>query len=116
MKELKAKNKKTQRRSARIRAKITGTTVRPRLSVHKSNAYIQLQAIDDTAGTTVASVSSRGAKKGMGIEVATKLGADMAAKLKEQKIETVVFDKGAYKFHGGVKAVADALRENGIKV
>jgi len=116
MKDIQKKHKKAKRRGARVRAKITGTIIRPRLSVNKSNAYIQLQVIDDDKGVTLVSASSRGMKKGLGIDVAKKLGVDIATKLKEQKIETVVFDKGAYKFHGSVKAIADTLRENGIKV
>ena len=116
MKEMKAKNKRAERRAGRIRAKINGTASRPRLSVHKSNTYMQLQAIDDGAGVTLASVSSRGQKQGVGIAVAQKLGSDIAAKLKEKNITSVIFDKGAYKFHGSVKAVADTLRENGVIV
>lgn len=112
----KAKNEKKQRRHNRVRAKISGTTLRPRLSVFRSNNGMVLQLIDDQDGKTIASayskeINNKNAKK---IEVAGELGRLIAKKAKDMKIDTVVFDRGSYKYHGRVKAVADGAREGGL--
>ncbi|HTW96039.1 MAG TPA: 50S ribosomal protein L18 [Candidatus Methylomirabilis sp.] len=105
------------RRHARIRAKIIGTAEKPRLSVFRSNRGMFLQLIDDAAGKTLvsASVSESKAKKLNKTELAAELGKLLAKKALAKKISAVVFDKGAYKFHGRVKAAAEGAREGGLK-
>lgn len=102
----------------RIRKKISGTVERPRLAVHFSNQNVYAQLIDDVAGQTLASASTL--DKGLGAtganaEAAAKVGEAVAKKAKNAKIETVVFDRGGYQFHGKVKALADAAREAGLQ-
>tara|TARA_R110002096_G_scaffold18401_8_gene62695 strand:+ start:2007 stop:2363 length:357 start_codon:yes stop_codon:yes gene_type:complete len=101
----------------RIRKKISGTAERPRLAVHISNQNVYAQLIDDVAGKTIVASStlekSLGAK-GANSEAAAKVGESVAKKAKEAKVETVVFDRGGFKFHGKVKALADAAREAGL--
>lgn len=104
------------RRHQRVRAKVSGTAERPRVVVFKSNRWTYAQAIDDVACVTIASVNDRAAKKGTKTERAATLGAKLAEALKAKKITTVVFDKGGFAYHGRVKAVADGLREGGIRV
>jgi large subunit ribosomal protein L18 len=102
-----------------IRKKISGTPEKPRMSVFRSNREIYVQLIDDANGITKLSVSSRDAevvKADAGkLEKAEKVGAALAKKALEEKIETVVFDRNGYLYHGRVKALADAARENGLK-
>tara|TARA_R110000850_G_scaffold258835_6_gene385576 strand:- start:99 stop:455 length:357 start_codon:yes stop_codon:yes gene_type:complete len=102
----------------RIRKKISGTADRPRLAVHFSNQNVYAQLIDDEAGRTLAAASTL--DKGLGIngsnsDAAAKVGEAVAKKAKEAKIGGVVFDRGGFKFHGKVKALADAAREAGLK-
>ena len=113
---IKRKNALRNKRKLRVRAKINGTATLPRLSVTKSNRYFYAQAIDDTNGVTL--VHSDGNKLNLKStkEDAAKLAVDMATKLKDKSIDEVVFDRNGYIYHGVVKAFADALRENGIKV
>lgn len=103
-----------QRRKVRIRAKIHGTAARPRLVVFRSlmNTYAQL--IDDDKGVVLASTSDMKEEKGSKIERAKTVGIEIAKKAQEHKISTVVFDRNGYKYHGRVKAVADAAREGGL--
>ncbi|MCB9802512.1 50S ribosomal protein L18 [Candidatus Nomurabacteria bacterium] len=117
MKDLnKLKQAKFFRRQRRTRAKINGTSQKPRLSVFRSLKHISIQAIDDFNRVTLAAASDRELKeKGNKTELASKLGALLATKLQEKNIAEAVFDKGAYKYHGRVKAVAEALRSSGIK-
>lgn len=101
----------------RIRKKISGTAERPRLAVHFSNKNVYAQLIDDEAGKTLASASTL--DKGIGksaanIDTAAKVGEAVAKKAKEAKIESAVFDRGGFQFHGKVKALADAAREGGL--
>ena len=107
-------------RHARVRAKVSGTSKRPRVSVFKSNRHVFVQVIDDVARRTLVSskvVSQAKSKlKGKKTEVALKIGEMIAEKMKEQGIREAVFDRGGYKYHGRVKAVADGLRAGGIKV
>jgi large subunit ribosomal protein L18 len=102
----------------RIRAKISGTTQKPRLSVFRSNSDIYAQLIDDTKGVTIASANSRqkdiAATKGTKVEASTLVGKALATKAKELGIETCVFDRGGYLYHGRVKAVAEGAREGGL--
>ncbi|MDD3145281.1 MAG: 50S ribosomal protein L18 [Candidatus Gracilibacteria bacterium] len=103
-------------RKNRIRSKISGTTARPRLSVFRSNLYISVQLIDDTAGKTLASSSDlRIKKEGTKTEMAKAVGLAMAKKVLDLNITDVVFDRGGFAYHGRVQALADALREGGLK-
>ena len=99
----------------RIRGKISGTAERPRMSVFRSNKGIYVQLIDDLAGRTLLAASSKGLEGGTKIEVAAKVGAEIAKKAMENGITTVVFDRNGYLFHGRVKSLADAAREAGLK-
>ncbi|MGE5419112.1 MAG: 50S ribosomal protein L18 [Chloroflexota bacterium] len=114
---------KLERRSRirmRIRKKITGTAESPRLAVYRSNKQIYVQVVDDLNGVTILSASSKekdvaaqtGIKKS---EQAKLVGKLLAAKCKEKGIESVVFDRSGYKYHGRVKSLADAAREGGLK-
>ncbi|MBU1669215.1 50S ribosomal protein L18 [bacterium] len=112
----KRKNKLRAQRKARVRGKISGTEALPRVSVFKSNKHFYAQAIDDVAGVTLAAAD--GKKLGLKVnqEDAKKVAAAMADALKAKNIETVVFDRNGYLYHGVVAAFADALREAGIKL
>jgi len=102
----------------RIRSKVTGTAERPRLAVFKSLKHIYVQLIDDAAGTTIASASSAekdSAAKGANAAAAKAVGAAIAKKAKEKGVKRVVFDRGGYLYHGNIKALADAARENGLE-
>jgi len=109
-----------ERRKDRVRLQIRKKAVgRVRLSIFRSGKHIYAQLIDDAQGTTLASASSleKGAKgkaRGADIEAAKAVGAAIAKKAKEVKVNEVVFDRGGYLFHGRVKALADAARENGL--
>lgn len=103
----------------RIRAKISGTAQKPRMSVFRSNKDIYVQLIDDTTGTTLVAANSRQkgtAATGNKTEQATEIGREIARKAKDLGIETCVFDRGGYLYHGRVKAVADGAREGGLKL
>ncbi len=118
MKRLIEKNKRRVRRKKSIRGKIKGTPERPRLTVFKSNKNIYIQAIDDISGTTLISVSNL--EKDMKevkstVEGAEKLGTVAGERLKEKKIDTVVFDRNGFLYHGKIKAVADGARKAGLK-
>lgn len=99
-----------------VRAKISGTPERPRLTVFRSNKQIYAQVIDDTTGKTLASASSLKmdlkAPKG---EIATKVGEQIAKVAQEAGIQTVVFDRNGYLYHGRIKELADAARNGGLK-
>ena len=98
----------------RIRGKISGTAERPRMSVFRSNKQIYVQLIDDLAGKTLVSASSKEIKEGTKCEIAEKVG-EMAAKAAVAAgIETVVFDRNGYLFHGRVKSLADGARKGGL--
>jgi large subunit ribosomal protein L18 len=108
------------RRHARVRKKVHGTASRPRLNVFRSLEHIYAQVIDDEAGVTLASASTvdkdlRGNVAQMDkTEQAQAVGKAIAERAKAQGIETVVFDRGGYPYHGRVKALADASREGGL--
>jgi large subunit ribosomal protein L18 len=106
-----------RRRHRRVRGKIAGTAARPRLAVFRSNRGIFAQLVDDTTGKTLASASWTGLKsfKGDKTEQAKEVGLRLAWTAKEAGIETVVFDRGGYLFHGRVKALADGAREGGLR-
>jgi large subunit ribosomal protein L18 len=105
------------RRRRRVRAKVRGTAERPRLSVYRSNRGMFAQLIDDEAGRTVASVSwtESDLRKLAPMEQAKKTGEELAKRAKQAKVETCVFDRGGYRYHGRVKALADGAREGGLK-
>ena len=109
-----------QRVHDRIRAKMSGTTERPRLNVYRSLNHIYTQVIDDSTGTTIASASTV-SKKGEGktaggnVEAAKTVGKLIAERAQEKGIKKVVFDRGGYLYHGRIKALADAAREAGLE-
>lgn len=114
------KNKNRLRIKRRIRAKVSGTAQRPRLSVFRSNQQIYAQLIDDQAGQTVASASSLETDLGKDgktpTETATLVGQRIAEKAKEAGIEAAIFDRNGYRYHGRVKAVAEGAREGGLRL
>lgn len=103
-------------RHRRVRAKITGTASRPRVAVFRSNRNIFVQVIDDQAGKTLISNQIDGKKPAANVQAASKIGQAIAAEMKKKGIETAVFDRGGFQYHGRVKAVADGLREGGINL
>lgn len=110
------KNIRRLRRKARVRARIEGTSNRPRLSVFRSNANIYAQIIDDTEGKTlVASSDLKMAKSWTKTDMAAKVGEEIAKKALENNIKTVVFDKNGFQYHGRVKALAEAARKAGLE-
>ncbi|MFA4999504.1 MAG: 50S ribosomal protein L18 [Parcubacteria group bacterium] len=117
MNRVKKDNLKAKKRALRTRAKLSGTTEKPRLTVFRSNRYTYAQAVDDVSHKTLVSASTRELKEGKTkSEKAAALGALVAKKAKDMGIGTMIFDKGAYKYHGRIKQVAEALRSAGIKV
>ena len=99
-----------------IRRKVSGTADRPRVSVFKSNKGIYAQLIDDIAGKTLASASTREiGKASLNVEVAKEVGKKLAENAKSVGIESVVFDRGGYPYHGRVKSLAEGAREGGLK-
>ena len=111
-------NKKTDKRirlKKKIRAKITGTTTRPRLSVFRSNKFIYAQIIDDTKANTIVEASDIKTSKGTKMERAMAVGKMIAEKAQAKKITEVVFDRNGFKYTGRVKLVADEARKGGLK-
>ena len=109
-----SRNEMRKIRHVRVRKQIIGTKDIPRLNVYRSNTNIYAQIIDDENGVTLASASSM-KMKGNNTEVATTVGEAIAKEAKKAKITKVVFDRGGYLYHGRVKALADAARENGLE-
>lgn len=112
-----------EKRKRRVRAKLYGTSVKPRLTVSRSNKFVYIQVINDELGTTLVAASDIKIRKNQkkaasATKTATAIQAtqELVAKMKKAKISAVVFDRGQYKYHGRVKAIADALRDNGVKV
>lgn len=101
-------------RHKRIRARISGTSECPRLSVYRSNAFIYAQLIDDVTNKTLASAHDTEAKKGTKLERARKVGTEIAKKAEEAGIKTVVFDRGGFLYTGRIAALADAARAGGL--
>jgi large subunit ribosomal protein L18 len=105
----------------RVRTKVSGTTERPRLCVHRSSRHIRAQVVDDTTGRTIVSASSldpevRGSIKFGGNVAASKVvGKVIADRARAKGVEQVVFDRGGYQYHGRVQALAEAAREAGLK-
>lgn len=98
----------------KIRASVSGTEARPRLSVFRSNNYIYAQLIDDAKGLTLASASDIKSKKGTKMEGAIAAGKELAAAAKAKGVSAVVFDRNGFKYTGRIKALADAAREAGL--
>lgn len=112
----KQKKSRFARRAHRTRSRIRGTSERPRLTIFRSSKHIHAQIIDDSVGKTLvsssdASVEAKGKKP---VDVAALIGSDIAQKASAAGIKAVVFDRGPYKYHGRVKALADAAREGGL--
>ena len=114
---VKTKPQARLRRRRRVRAKVRGSAERPRLSVFRSNRGIGAQLIDDVAGHTVAAVNwTEGDLKELkSMDQAKRAGELLAERAKAAGVETVVFDRGGYRYNGRVKALADGARENGLK-
>jgi large subunit ribosomal protein L18 len=116
-----SRNKLRVRRHARVRKRIAGVAARPRLSVFRSLHHVYVQLIDDATGRTVAAASTRekDLAKGLGsckgVQAAQKVGEAIASRAKERGITAVVFDRGGYKYHGKIKALADAARSAGLE-
>jgi large subunit ribosomal protein L18 len=109
------------RRHYRVRKKVSGTSERPRLAVHRSNKHISAQVIDDRAGRTIAAASTveaglRGAGGTGNKAAATAVGRILAERAKAAGVSRVVFDRGGFLYHGRVAAVADAAREAGLEL
>lgn len=98
---------RVQRKVRRVRAKLRGTDVRPRISVYRSNKYIYGQAIDDIKRVTIAAAKGTDPKT---------VGLELGEKLKKEKVETGLFDRGRYLYHGNVKIFAESLRDAGITI
>ena len=106
------------RRHTRVRKRVHGTGDRPRLAVYRSNKYIYAQVIDDVEGRTLASASSQESdlrSENLNLASAAKVGVALASRAKDAGVTEVVFDRGGYKFHGKVKALAEAAREGGLE-
>lgn len=117
--EQSTKNANRMARHARVRKKISGTADRPRLNVYKSNMNMYAQIIDDEAGVTLVSASTLDKDvetKGSSVESAKAVGEAVAKKALAKGIETVVFDRSGYIYHGKVKAIAEGAREAGLKL
>ncbi|REK19496.1 MAG: 50S ribosomal protein L18 [Actinobacteria bacterium] len=107
-----------RRRHKRVRRQITGTAERPRLAVFRSNRYIYAQVIDDVAGHTIASASSQEKdfrSDALNEETASKVGKLVGDRAKEAGVTSVIFDRAGYKYHGRIKALAEAAREAGLE-
>ena len=113
----KLKHRRQERRSSRVRNKITGTPQRPRLSVFRSSKHIYAQLIDDMTGVTLAAAGSaaKGGAYGGNVKAAAAVGKKLAEAAKAKGITKAAFDRGHYRYHGRVKALADAAREGGLQ-
>ena len=116
MNRLEQKKVNAERRANRVRASVSGTTERPRLAIKVSNLHITAQLIDDVSGKTLAYATTVGQKvPGTMTEKAAWVGTEVAKKAKKTKANTVVFDRSSRKYHGRIKALADAAREGGLE-
>ena len=113
------KNTVRRKRHARVRTRLSGTEARPRLNVFRSNKHIYAQLIDDVNGVTLASASTLDKEINLdsssNLDAAVKIGELVAKRAVEKGVKTVIFDRGGYLYHGRVKALADAARENGLE-
>jgi len=113
---VKTKQQQRLRRRRRVRAKVCGSAERPRLSVFRSNRGVQAQLIDDDAGRTLAAVNwNESDLRELGrMDQARRAGETLAGRAKDAGVETCVFDRGGYRYHGRVKALAEGAREGGL--
>lgn len=109
-KQLRLKSKK------RIRGKISGTSIRPRVTIFKSNKYLYAQAVNDLSGSTIVSINGKSLKLHDKVDDALELGKIFAEQLKNANINEVVFDRNGYVYHGVVASFASSLRDNGIAI
>ncbi|MGO3048454.1 50S ribosomal protein L18 [Staphylococcus casei] len=113
------KNKVRLKRHARVRTKLSGTAEKPRLNIYRSNKHIYAQVIDDINGKTLAQASTQetelASETGSKVELSAKVGETVAKRANEKGVKAIVFDRGGYLYHGRVKALADAARENGLE-
>lgn len=116
MNKIEVKKSRRTRAKFRVRKKINGTALKPRISVFRSNRFLYAQAIDDENGVTLASASSIKIGNPVNIEISKKVGVALANTLKEKKIEEAVLDRNGFIYTGKIKAFTDALRENGVKI
>ena len=115
MKSSSAKQNRRKRRKSGIRKRVIGTPQRPRLMVFRSLKHIYAQIVDDLAGHTLVAVGSQKAAGGTNKAAATTIGQELAKKAQAAGIKQVAFDRNGYRFHGRVKALADAAREGGLQ-
>ena len=115
MKSLNIKKEKRVRRHVKIRTEISGTSVKPRLSVFKSNKYISAQIIDDEKNITLVSAHSKNVKAKTMMEKSSAVGVMIGELAKAKKIDKVVFDRGGFIYTGNVKALAEGARKSGLK-
>ena len=113
------KNKVRLKRHSRVRTKLSGTAEKPRLNVYRSNKHIYAQIINDVKGETLAQASSKDKdianESATKVDLSTKVGETIAKKASDKGIKEIVFDRGGYLYHGRVKALAEAARENGLE-
>jgi len=114
MNKLKSKNQARVQRKKRIRAKVSGSATKPRISVFRSLRNLKIQVIDDVQGKTLVSAGIKESKLKNTVEGAKKLGKILAEKCLKADIKKVVFDRSGYKFHGKIKAIAEGAREGGL--
>ena len=115
---MKTREEARVRRHFRVRRRVQGTTARPRLAVFRSNRYIYAQVIDDVSGRTLASASSQEKdlrERTLTVGTAAEVGKLIASRSKAAGITSVVFDRGGFQYHGRLKALADAAREEGLE-
>lgn len=114
------KIQKALRRKKRVRAKVKGSSTKPRISVFRSNKFLYAQLIDDTIGVTLCGISEKKLAAGTTgkrpVERAKELGVLFAEKVKAKKVKKAVFDRGSYKYHGVVKAFAEGMRDGGVQI
>ena len=119
--KIKPRNELRKQRHRRVRTRVHGSAERPRLNIFRSNKHIYAQLIDDQAGRTLAAASSldpgmnENSTRGSDVTAAAKVGALLARRALEGGIKVVVFDRGGYRYHGRVKALAEAAREEGLE-
>src|SRR3954467_2296402 len=115
---VRTKEQKRLKRRRRVRAKVIGTAERPRLSVRRTNRGVFAQLIDDDAGVTLAAAqwTESDVRSLKPLEQATKVGTLLAERAKAAGVERAVFDRGGYRYHGRVKAIAEGARENGLAI
>lgn len=116
MNKIDLKLSRRTRAKFRVRAKVSGTAERPRVSVFRSNKYFYAQVIDDVKNVTLASASSIKSGKPVNLDTCKEVAVELAKKLKDLKIDTAVFDRNGYLYAGRVKVFAESLRENGVKI